>query len=213
MLDERIQEAADADLELGAGRIVELVAILIVHGLGASLGEVFYAGFISAMVAAIRDGRNHSIRHTARHLPYWRLLAVDVLLALFVAIGLLALIVPGLFILGRLALVAPVVEIEDAGVRAALRRSSRLVRGNTLRVLALVAPILVLSDALTTTVQNGSLFELGETFVGDWFAAAAVDIVTAPFFALAVVVCYFELRALPTRAARRPRLRRRAAAS
>lgn len=183
--------------EISALEWIALGAATVFHAAIGMLGEVFYAGVIAAAAKAIRHGEDHSLGHIARTLPYWRLIAVDILLAVFVAVGAILLIVPGLIVLARLALVAPAVEVEDRGIRAAMRRSWSLVRGNTLRVLVLVLPTLIFEDVLTTVVQSGSIFSIGDSFLGDWLAATGTDLITAPLFALAVVVCFFELRDRP----------------
>jgi hypothetical protein len=61
-------------------------------------------------------------------------------------------------------------------------------------VLVLVVPILVFEDVLTILVQSDVIIKHGESFLGDWAAATAADLITAPLFALAVVVSFYELR-------------------
>ncbi len=55
---------------------------------------------------------------------------------------------PGILAFVYLGLAAPVVEIEHRGVRAALARSVRLVRGHFWLVLAVLLPIEIASDAI-----------------------------------------------------------------
>ena len=52
---------------------------------------------------------------------YRRLIAVDLIYGVLVAVGLAAFVLPGLLLYVYLGLAAPVVEIEHRGVRAALR--------------------------------------------------------------------------------------------
>ena len=68
---------------------------------------------------------------------------------MLVALGILAFVVPGILVFVYLGLAAPVVEIEHRGVRAALARSYRLVRGHFWLVLAVLVPIEIVSDAMT----------------------------------------------------------------
>ncbi len=79
---------------------------------------------------------------------YRTLIAVDLI---FGVAGrrsaLLAFVVPGILVFVYLGLAAPVVEIEHRGVRAALARSFRLVRGHFWLVLAVLVPIEIASDA------------------------------------------------------------------
>jgi hypothetical protein len=177
-----------------AGTLVAGLAAVAVAAVAAMLGEVIYAGMVAGVVVAERDGRPHSVADSLRHLPYGRLLAVDLLAAGAIALGFLALIVPGFLFMVWFALVAPAVEIEGLGVRDSFRRSRELVRGRFWLVLGLLLPILIAQDALSGALQSASLTELGEGFVGDWVGALIANLVTAPFYAVAVTVLFFELR-------------------
>jgi hypothetical protein len=196
VLDERFQapfEHLDPG-DISALEWFELAGAGVLHGAIAMLGEVFYAGVIAGTVTAVRLGKDHTLAHIVRNMPYGRLIVADLVLALLVGVGLILLIVPGLILLGRLALVAPAIEVERHGVKAAMRRSWQLVKGNTVRVLVLVVPILVFEDVLTILVQSDVIITHGESFLGDWAAATVSDLITAPLFALAVVVSFYELR-------------------
>ena len=196
VLDERFQEPFEHvdPGDISALKWFELAGAGALHGALAMLGDVFYAGVIAGTVTAVRHGENHTLAHIVRNMPYGRLILADLVLALLVGVGLVLFIVPGLFLLGRLALVAPAIEVERHRVKAALRRSSQLVKGNTVRVLVLVVPILLFEEALTILVESDLVIPHGESFLGDWAAATVADLVTAPLFALAVVVSFYELR-------------------
>jgi hypothetical protein len=195
VLDDSIQEPlTEVDADVDTPTIVAAGAAAIAHAAAALLGDVFYTGVVAAAVVAVREGRVHPLRTIARTLPYARLAGADLLLAVVVAGGLVLLVVPGLVFLAWFALIAPAIEIEDRGVIDGFRRSRALVRGNTIRVLALILPILIINDLLASAVQSGALLAIGDTFVGDWVGAVGADLVTAPFYALAIVVIFFELR-------------------
>jgi len=207
VLDERFQHPFE-DVDPGDVSVLEWITLAgaaALHGAFAMFGDVFYAGVIAAAVGAMKRGEDHSLAHIARTLPYWRLIAVDVALALIVGVGIVLLIAPGIFLLGRLALVAPAVEVEDRGVRGAMRRSWDLVRGNTVRVLVLVVPILLFEDALTTAVQSGALFGVGDSLIGDWLAATATDLVSRARATHRPSRCARVLPCRPPRWSRRPR--------
>jgi hypothetical protein len=163
-------------------------------GFAVMLGEAVYAGMVAGIVVADREGRRRRLTETLRELPYGRLLAVDLLAAAVILVGLLALIVPGLVFIAWFALVAPAVEIERLGVLDSFRRSRELVRGRTWFVLVLVLPVLIVQDALSSTAQSASWWGLGEGFVGDYAGALASNLLTAPFYAVGVTVLFFELR-------------------
>jgi hypothetical protein len=193
--DELVQEQL-AELEaegLEAASIATAIGIAAVHAVGSLLGEVLYAGVVTAAVLTVRERRSASLPAIARTLPYWRLIRADLLLTLVVVLGMLALVVPGLVFLVWFTLIAPVIKIEGLGVIAAFRRSRDLVRGNAWRVFALIFPVLLAQDALSNGVHSGLVASFGEGFLGTWVAAIGANLVTAPFYALAVVVIYFEL--------------------
>ena len=77
------------------------------------------------------------------------------------------------------------------------RRSAVLIRGHTVRVLALILPVLVVGDLLTSVVQSGSIGVLGNGFLADWLAATVADLLTSLIYALAAVGLYLALRDRP----------------
>jgi hypothetical protein len=93
------------------------------------LGSVFLSGFLCRIVGTAEHGMERaSIGEIARHLPWSRLIRADLLVVVLVVIGLIALVIPGLIAITLFAIIGPVIEIENKPVRAALRRSVRLVR-------------------------------------------------------------------------------------
>ena len=154
----------------------------------ALLGEVFLAGAVGLSLIHAEDGRPPSLRFIARHLSYGRLIAVDILFVLAVALGLVFLVVPGMAAFAYLALAGPVVEIEDRGIASSFRRSFQLVRGRFWLVFLILFPI----EAVGGAVGQGSaaicetLF--GHTFFADGIAEALADIAISPLFAIASVL-------------------------
>ena len=93
------------------------------------LGSVFLSGFLCRIVSAAEHGmERESIGHVAKTLPWSRLIRGDLLVVLIVVVGLILLVIPGLIAITLLAIIGPVIEIEDKPVRAAVRRSAHLVR-------------------------------------------------------------------------------------
>jgi hypothetical protein len=193
-IDHELEEPLSDPEGLEVGDLIEIVAAAFVFGAGSLLGDVLYAGIVAAVVIAERTKHEGSLGELLEGLPVLRLIAVDLLLGLVVVIGLLLLIVPGLVFITWFALVAPVVKVEHPPIRAAFRRSRELVRGHFRLVFAFVIPIVIIAEALSGLAQSGMVELLGESFVGDWGGAAIADMLTAPPYALAVVVLYFALR-------------------
>jgi len=121
--------------------------------------------------------------------------------ALLLAVIVVSLLASSLYLLpvaiwlaGRWALVVPVVELEDAGALAALRRSRRLVSGHWPKVASLVVAggglVLVLGPLI------GALLILG-TSAPFWLVnviAGAIYAVAMPFVALTTAYLYFDCR-------------------
>jgi hypothetical protein len=105
----------------------EAVGALLAEGIGI-LGTVFLSGFLCRLTGEAGHGRSPvTIRRVLRTLPWGRLILADVIVAVVIVAGLLALVIPGLIAASLLAVTGPVIEIEDQTARAALRRSARLV--------------------------------------------------------------------------------------
>lgn len=103
------------------------------------LGQAVYAGLTAAAVVDWRAGLPlPPLRTLLRAMPLGRLMILDLLLTLGGAIGFLFLIVPGLVFYTYLAISPAVLKLEHLGVRAAIARSVRLVRGHALRVFLIV---------------------------------------------------------------------------
>jgi hypothetical protein len=192
-------ETIDADLRTTVGEAdgllgtVEVVGVSLLHVAGALLGQIVFAGLISALAAAERSDEAPSLGELARELPFWRLILADVVYVLTVATGLLLLLVPGLLFLVWFALVGPVLEVERTGVIGAFRRSRELVRGHFWLVAAFVLPITATEGALDELIHDAWTWSLGEGFTGQWAAGAAATMVTSTVVALAVSVLYLEL--------------------
>jgi hypothetical protein len=192
LLEASLHGLEDIDAEDGVTVVAVIVAVLVIT-FSATLGDVFYTGVVAAVVGGRRTGVRRELAEITRELRYLRLVAVDLLFALIVAVGLVLLIAPGVVAFTWFALAAPVVEIEGRGVRAAFRRSRELVRGNFWRVLAILAPVLIIGDQLADLLYATGPLILGDGFVGDWLGSVLVESVTAPLFALAAVVTTHHL--------------------
>jgi hypothetical protein len=175
--------------ELSPGLV--LVAVTLV--LGALMGEVLYSGAVASLLAKTPAGEQPSIVRVVRELAWGRLIAADILVSVVVVIGLVLLIVPGVVFLAWFAFVAPVIEIEDRGLRDSFRRSRELVRGRLWVVLALVLGVTLASEAVTAAMVGLAHSLLGEGLLADWLAEAAGDIVTNPPYAVVVVLLAVEL--------------------
>ena len=128
------------------------IALSVLSDLGVSglnlLGVIFLSGFLAQLVGEAEHGRPRaSVRHVLRTLAWGRLIRADLLVALLVAVGLVALVIPGLVALTLFAVVGPVIEIEHRPVMAGLRRSAHLARPHIWGVVLLATlPVLIASE-------------------------------------------------------------------
>jgi hypothetical protein len=175
-------------LEIGAVAIAGLVELA-----GSLLGEVFYAGAVAAILVGSRTGIRRRLSEVARELPYLRLIGVDILYILGVAVGLVLLVVPGVAFFAYFALTAPIVEIERRGIRAAFGRSLALVRGRFWTVVAVLLPVTVAIELITEADQALVAALLGHSLPAEWLATAIVNIALTPIYAVAAVVLTIEL--------------------
>jgi hypothetical protein len=180
---------------VGEGLLAAAAVGASAAALAALAGEVIYAGVAARVVVADREGRELRFRELVAHLPVMRLLAVDLLAVVVIALGFIALLVPGIVFLAWFALVAPAVELEGRGVIAAFRRSHALVRTRFWLVLGVVMALLVVESALSAAAESASWWGLGEGFLADWGAATLASVLTSPPYGVAVTVLFLELRA------------------
>jgi hypothetical protein len=184
-------------VELEEFELAELAALavaVVLQVVTATIGEIFYAGVAMAAVTESLEGRRRaSVGRVMRSLPYGLLIAVDVLFAIGLGIGLALLIVPGLIFFARYILTAPVAEIERRGVGDTFRRSRELARGHALTLLLLLGGLWLLTDALTSVLQDGGLVALGDSLLADWAIAVATGVVITPIWAVAICVVAWRL--------------------
>jgi len=182
-------EAEVGTLSFGAGlKLIAAAAAVLALAAGGLIGEVFYTGAVSIALTHPHGEGPPSLREIAGMVDYGSLIAIDLIYGVLVAIGLVLLVVPGILAFVWLGLAAPVVEIEHRGVRAALARSARLVRGKFLVVAAVLIPIEIAGDALTNLATSFAHGLLGGELLSEWLADTIANIAFTPFYAVAAVL-------------------------
>jgi hypothetical protein len=102
--------------------------------------------------------------------------------------------------LALFAVAMPVLILEGVGVFAALGRSATLTKAHFFRVLGLVVTAQLLTAVLNiglTLAVAAAMRNSGNTTAGvisQGIANTVVAVLTTPFIAAAIVVCYFDLR-------------------
>jgi hypothetical protein len=120
------------------------------------------------------------------------LLVTNFLAAIMIGIGLILIIIPGIFLLVKFAFIDPVIMLERKGITEAFSRSWDLVRGSWWRVFGigiLVFILTVIAEGLLTAVLGAALTQRGASVVG-----VLVGLVVQPFTMSALVLLYYDLR-------------------
>lgn len=175
-------------LDAAGGLILNLLAAIVLLA-----GEALYVGFVVKLVDDVRDGRRDMAMgdlFSAAAPSILSLIVFGILWAIGVAIGLALIIVPGLILITMWSVGAPAIVSEGAGPIAAFGRSWRLVRGNGWPVfgaLLVTLIIVVLVRFILLAIAGG--IGSGAIVVASILAGA----LTAPIFAIAVTVMFFDL--------------------
>ena len=108
-------------------------------------------------------------------------------------LGLVLLIVPGLYLITIWAVIIPVIVLEQSGVMASFGRSHQLVRGRGWHVFGtLVLTWLIL---LAVNLILGLIFAALPDWLGRGLSSVISGTIVAPFIALVVTLIYYRLSA------------------
>jgi hypothetical protein len=181
---------------LVAAILVSISAVLVIVAIVVQIiASTLYQGMVVQLVADVQDGRRDA---TVGDLfqsvtgVVGTLILAGVLAGLGIAVGLVLLIVPGLFLLTIWSVIAPSIVLEQRGAIESFGRSRDLVRGNGWQVfgaIVLFFLILLVVSSLLGAIGSAA----GD--VGRAVANVVGSVITAPLVALAAAVLYFHLRA------------------
>lgn len=159
------------------------------------VGTFWLQGALVFAVQDIRDGSaDESIGDLLRKAtPYLgALVGAGILAGLGIAVGLLLLVIPGVYLLTIWAVIAPSIVLEGAGVMESFGRSRSLVSGRFWPVLGVVVVAAILAGIAQNVVSL--ILSFLPTFLQYWLGGAVASAVAAPFMALAITLTYFALR-------------------
>jgi hypothetical protein len=172
-----------------------ILGALIVAAIG-TIATYWFQGMVVEAARDILDGRrDHSVGSLVRAaVPViGPLVVAGILAGIAIGIGLLLLIVPGLFLLTIWAVLAPVIVVERKDAMSSFGRSRELVRGHGWQVFGVIV-ILFLLQFLVTGVIQALANSVADSVVGYSVADLVVRLLVAPLSALAAAVLFFELK-------------------
>jgi hypothetical protein len=170
---------------------------LLISSLVAVIATYWYQGMVVEGVKDILDGRRDytlgSLFRSAT--PFiWPLFGAGILAGIGITVGLILLIVPGLFLLTIWAVIVPVIVIERSRVLDEFGRSRELVRHNGWQVFGVIVVLfllqLVLGGVGNAIVGGAS----DDSFLGYAIADLIVRVLVVPLSAIGATVLYVELR-------------------
>ncbi len=199
--------------------VIYLVAAIITALLALAGGTVgiLLGSFVSVVAAFVlqatlvkavqdvRDGHaDLSIRQTVNEaLPFLAPVAgASILAGIAITIGLLLIIVPGLFLITIWAVIVPVIIIERSGALASFGRSRELVRGHGWHVFGTL--VLVYIIMLVVNIVLSLIFSALPHVLGDGLSSVISGTLISPFLALVVTLVYYRLVGISTTAASGP---------
>ena len=159
------------------------------------VGYFWVQGALVEAAADAHDGELElDVREAyARVRPLLATLVVAGLLAgLGILVGLILLIVPGLYLLTRWSLIVPVIVLEKRSAGESFGRSHELVRGNGWSVFGLIV-VVVLVGAISGSIVSGLLGAALGDFLGTWLGSTVANAIVTPFFAVSLTVAYLRL--------------------
>jgi hypothetical protein len=162
------------------------------------IGTYWFQGMVVEAVRDMQDGRrDFDLGGLFRSvLPVLAaLIGAGILAGIGIAIGLILLIVPGLFLLTIWAVLAPVIVVERTGVFEAFGRSRNLVKGNGWQVFGVIV-LLFIIQFVASLILTAIAVAIADSIVGFAIAQLISNVLIAPLSALAAATMYFELRRL-----------------
>jgi hypothetical protein len=177
-------------LENAGGLILATLALIV-----DLVGRAIYVGFVVKLVEDVRDGRRD---HTVGDLfssasdAIVPLIGFGILFGIGVGIGFLLLVIPGLFLLTMWSVGAPAIVVEKEGPIGAFGRSWKLVSGDGWRVFGVLLVVFLI--VLAATLVLAAIANAISGGILNLIAAIIAGALTAPIYAIAVSVLFFDLR-------------------
>ena len=187
-----LADRAGRNSSIGAGLVWALISIVV-----SVVGAFWLQGALIEAVRDVRDGRvdvpvAELYERTRPRLP--ALIAAGIVAAIGIAIGFILLIIPGLFLLTRWALIPAVIVIEERRAGDSFDRSWQLTKGYGWSVFGSLFVAFVIYVIAQGILR--ALFEPLPRFVAIWIGGVVAHSITTPFIAAVGAVMYFRLARL-----------------
>lgn len=132
----------------------ESIAGTFVFG-ASTLGLTFYSGMLERLVGSVeRNEPAQPVGTVLRTLPWGRLLVAELILVVLSGVAAALVVVPGLVIDTLFALVGPLINLLDASVPEAFRRSVQLVLPHFVLVFCFIAVPVALEHELIVLIAD-----------------------------------------------------------
>lgn len=164
-------------------------------GLSAVVSLVAFPWVIAALVHDVAMGDESpasAYRGTAGRL--FDLIVVALVTTIGIVLGTIALIVPGLLLMARWALVVPLIVMDGTTWRQSLTRSNELIRGRTWSVVGIFVVLTLIAVAIAGPPTVAASIWL-DNVVGAWLSTMLLDTVAIAFYSFAPFVLYRRLTA------------------
>ena len=144
-------------------------------------------------------GPRESLRYMGRR--FAAIIGASLATGVLITMGMLAFLIPGIWLMVSWSVVIPVLVVENTGVGQAMRRSFDLVKHRWWPMLGLLVTGQLLgsiAQVLIAAVLEIAFNPLGEGVTGsiaaNGIAGGIGSVLTTPFVAAAFVIAYFDLR-------------------
>lgn len=144
-------------------------------------------------------GSRESLRYATKR--FATIIGASLATGILIAMGTLACLIPGIWLMVSWSVVIPALVVENIGVGPAMRRSFALVKHRWWPMLGLLITGQLLgsiAQALIAAVLEIAVKPLGEGVTGsiaaNGIAGGIGSVLTTPFVAAAFVIAYFDLR-------------------
>lgn len=171
---------------------IAILAALVAAAIAVIITAVLQAAILRAAAqATIGDPVDVESSYRWGLRRFGSVLLVSILVGLAVAVGFVALIIPGIILLVLFSVSVPVVVVEGRRGTDAMRRSWNLAKGHFWHVLGVIVVTAILAGVVTGVL--GAI--AGKSTVLGLVLGTLGQVLVAPFSALVTVLLYLDLRA------------------